>query len=455
MLEKEDNGFQQCLRYGFPALVLGMPTLPLLIHLPILYAEKIGLGLSATGIAIFVARLIDIFTDPLIGSLSDQTDTLAQRKWGRRKPIILIGGILGILGTIFLLNPATDVGSIYLALWATILYLGWTMINIPYLAWGAALSDSYNERTKITSFREGFMLAGIMLAGAIPALSSTRGINEQQSMALIGWIMICLGVPLFTVLLTSVKEPPVSQLHQTEKPFSAIMGIRANTPFVSLLVGWIINGIANGIPAALFILYLKHVLGANELERGLLTLCYFLAAVTGVPIWLWLSQHIDKHKIWSWAMGLSCLTFAWVPLLENGDITVFFIITILTGITLGADMILPPSMQADIAEFELVRSGHDRTGLLFSFWSMATKLALALSILIAFPLLEVFGFSTNKPQIENNLTALSLMYSIVPVALKIISILIISRHPLNAAKQNIIRRQIIRLEKRTMKNVTK
>ena len=84
MLEKEDNGFQQCLRYGFPALVLGMPTLPLLIHLPILYAEKIGLGLSATGIAIFVARLIDIFTDPLIGSLSDQTDTLAQRKWGRR-----------------------------------------------------------------------------------------------------------------------------------------------------------------------------------------------------------------------------------------------------------------------------------------------------------------------------------------------------------------------------------
>lgn len=154
-------------------------------------------------------------------------------------------------------------------------------------------------------------------------------------------------------------------------------------------------------------------------------------------------------------MGLSCLAFAWVPLLDNGDITAFFIITILTGITLGADMILPPSMQADIAEFELVRSGHDRTGLLFSFWSMATKLALALSILIAFPLLEVFGFSTNKPQIENNLTALSLMYSIVPVALKIISILIISRHPLNAAKQNIIRRQIIRLEKRTMKNVTK
>ena len=455
MVEKAGTLFWQNIRYGAPALALGMPTLPLLIHLPAIYAEKVGLGLTATGIAIFIARLFDIITDPLIGILSDQTDTYVQKNWGRRKPLILLGGILGIFGTIFLLNPATGVSAFYLTIWATILYLGWTMISIPYLAWGAELSNTYNERTSITSVRECFMLVGIMLAGTVPAVASAYGYDEQQSMSLIGWIMIGFGLILFALLLIGVKEARVPKIHIKEKSTSAIRGIYGNRSFRLLVAGWTINGIANGIPAALFILYLKYVLKADELERGLLTLAYFLAAVLGIPLWLQLSKHYDKHKVWILAMGLACVAFAFVPWLGQGDTYLFLVITLLTGITLGADMILPPSMQADVAEYELVRTGHDRTGLLFAFWSMSTKLALALSIVIAFPLLEIFGFSLNTAEHSNNIGALSVIYSIVPVVLKIISILIIWHHPLTATRQSVIKRQILRREKRMIRNVGK
>jgi Na+/melibiose symporter-like transporter len=147
-------------------------------------------------------------------------------------------------------------------------------------------------------------------------------------------------------------------------------------------------------------------------------------------------------------MGIACIAFFCVPWLGKGDTYLFLIITIITGITFGADLVLPPSMQADVAEYELVRSGHDRTGLLFAFWSMFTKLALAVSILIAFPLLEVFGFSLIEMEKVNNIDALSVTYSIVPVAFKVISILIIWRHPLTRAKQVMIRNQIERLEKK-------
>ena len=51
-------------RYGGTAFVLGMPTIPLLIHLPAIYAEVIGLGLTSTGIALFVARFLDVVSDP-------------------------------------------------------------------------------------------------------------------------------------------------------------------------------------------------------------------------------------------------------------------------------------------------------------------------------------------------------------------------------------------------------
>ena len=123
MSGKINTLFWRNVRYGAPAFALGMPTLPLLIYLPAIYAEQVGLGLTVTGIAIFIARLFDIITDPIIGILSDRTDNNTQNRWGRRKPLIFLGGIIGIFGTIFLLNPVTGASSLYLTIWAAILYL--------------------------------------------------------------------------------------------------------------------------------------------------------------------------------------------------------------------------------------------------------------------------------------------------------------------------------------------
>ena len=431
-------------RYGGTAFVLGMPTIPLLVHLPAIYAEEIGLGLTSTGIALFVARLFDVVSDPLVGLWSDRSDG----HWGRRKPLILMGGILAAIATVYLLNPDSGVDHLYLTIWASVLYFGWTLINIPYLAWGAELSQDYTGRTKITSVREAFMLTGILTAGAIPALGAAYGLGERQAVSLIGWVTIIFGAILFAFLLFGVQEPRRRPLHRREDPLRAIKGLSGNRPFQFLLCGWFINGLANGIPAVLFILYMKHVLEANELERGLLILTYFIAGVLGIPVWVWLSKHLAKQKTWSIAMTLACISFAFVPLLGSGDIIQFFIITIITGITLGADLIIPPSMQADVAEFEYFRSRHDRTSLLFACWSMATKFALALSVLIAFMLLEAFDFTPSLLDTRSNIVALAVIYAALPIVFKLCSILIISFYPLTVHRQSLIRRRLVSLEAR-------
>ena len=431
-------------RYGGTAFVLGMPTIPLLVHLPAIYAEEIGLGLTSTGIALFVARLFDVVSDPLVGLWSDRSDG----RWGRRKPLILLGGIVAAIATVYLLNPDSGVGHYYLTVWASVLYFGWTLINIPYLAWGAELSQDYTGRTKITSVREAFMLTGILTAGAIPALAAANGFGERQAVSLIGWVTIIIGAILFAFLLFGVQEPKRRPLHRREDPLRAIKGLSGNRPFQFLLCGWFINGLANGIPAVLFILYMKHVLEANELERGLLTLTYFIAGVLGIPVWVWLSKRLAKQKTWSMAMTLACISFAFVPLLGSGDIIQFFFITIITGITLGADLIIPPSMQADVAEFEYFRSRHDRTSLLFACWSMATKFALALSVLIAFLLLEAFDFTPSLLDAKSNIVALAVIYAALPIVFKLSSILIISLYPLTLRRQSLVRRRLVSLEAR-------
>jgi GPH family glycoside/pentoside/hexuronide:cation symporter len=431
-------------RYGSAAFVLGLPTIPLLVLLPPFYAETMGLGLTATGIALFAARTLDVFSDPVVGYVSDRQNS----RRGGRKPLIAAGALLGAISTYYLLTPENSVGVWYLGLWAGILYLGWTLINIPYLAWGASLSNDYQGRAQLTSVREVFTLLGILTAAAVPAIAASYGYSEQISLGFIAWGTIGIGLILFPVLLFSVPEPRKPRTARLTAK-TVLASIKQNKPFGLLIVGWFLNSLANGIPAVLFILFMKHVLAASDVERGILTTIYFLAGIIGIPIWLALSARVGKHRSWCFAMILACCAFALVPILDNGDIVAFACICALTGVTLGADMALPPAIQADVAEYEYFRSGYEATGTLFAIWSMITKLSFGLSVLIAFPMLDALGFDPQLSPQDNNLVALAMIYAVVPIVLKAGAIILLWHYPLTAQKQAVIRQHI---EKRTRRN---
>ncbi len=141
-------------------------------------------------------------------------------------------------------------------------------------------------------------------------------------------------------------------------------------------------------------------------------------------------------------MIMACAAFVWVPLLQPGQIELFFLICVATGMALGADLALPPAMQADVIDFDSLRTGQDRAGLFFAMWSMSTKLALALAVGLAFPALSALGFVAGA---ENDATALfwlAVIYAWVPTVLKGVAIAIIWNHPMTQRRQAIIRRRL-------------
>ena len=437
--------------YGSAAFALGMPTLPLMIHVPLIYAEKLGIGLVATGLALFLARIFDVISDPIIGMICDKTWIINGKIIGRRKPVILIGTIIAGLGAILLLNPPPNANFMFLLIASVVLYLGWTLIHIPYQAWAADLSNVYNDKTSITATREFFLLAGLLVAGVIPAIMGYFGYDEMYSISVIGWVMILTGIPLFYLLLQKIPEVKNTKLNQTKKLNFFIGDLLKNAPFVRLLSGWFINSAANGIPAVLFIIYMRDFLKADEYERGILTLAYFLSGIIFIPFWLFLSKIYGKHRIWCYSMLVACVAFSSVPFLSEGDLFYFFTVTIITGAALGGDLVIPPSMQADVVEYEIVRTKSDRAGILFSLWTMASKIALAFSILIAFPLLAFLDFSllNNGPK---NLIALSMIYSVLPVVLKVGVIALIWDYPLTKQKQLIISKRAAVIKDRIIKD---
>ncbi len=411
------------LYYGLPGLVTAIPTIPIFTLLPTFYAQEVGLGLAVTGAVLFAGRALDLVTDPLVGRLADRG---GGRDIGR---LVLLGALLGAPALVLLMSPPEGAGAVWLLVTSALLLLGWTLVQIPYLTWGARLSAGYHERTRLTSSREGATLVGILLSASLPAALGFLGLDEAFRMALLGWVTVAIGLPTFYLLLSRVPRPVA--LPRTDASWR---GITENRLFVRLLGAWFLNGLANGIPAVLFPLYCTYVLVVDDQTRNLLLALYFGCAVAGIPLWLVLSRTLSKHRAWALAMVVTCPAFAVAALLGPGDAGIFAVICLVTGLCLGADLALPPAIQADVADWDRLRFRRNRTAGLFSLWNMSAKLALALAAGLTLPALAGLGLEEAEPA-AIALTALAVTYALVPCGLKLAAVALMRDLPLTPARQ--------------------
>jgi glycoside/pentoside/hexuronide:cation symporter, GPH family len=424
------------LAYGALGFPLAALNLPLYVYLPAFYAGQVGLGLATVGLMLFVARLLDVLSDSLIGELSDRLPT----RFGRRRPWLVAACPLLLLGTWMLFVPDADAGAGYLFLWTSLAYVAWTMMLLPYAAWGAELSGAYNERSRITGAREAFVIVGILFATAAPALMGIEPADQGRVLRFLAVAMLIVLPIALLALILAVPEPR----NAPEQPLSLREGWRVairNRPFLRLVGAHFLNGIANGLPATLFLLFVGNVLQTPK-QAGPLLLLYFLAAVAGVPFWLKLSYRIGKHRAWAGSMLWACAVFVWVPFLGPGDFWPFLAICLLSGLSLGADLALPASIQADVVDLDRLESGRRRTGLFFAAWSMVSKLSLALAVGIAFPVLDLIGFVAGGQNTTFALLGLAALYGLLPVAIKIAATALVWNFPIGAKTQDDLRRRL-------------
>ena len=428
----------RALAYAAPGFALAIPLVPVFTFLPTLYARDVGLGLAKTGAILFFARAIDFLLDPLIGLASDRWRT----PFGRRKPWIVVGALCAGTALVALFSPPEGASAWYLLLWLGLLYFGFTAVQVPYTAWGAELVSDYHERTRLTGLREGLTLAGVVTTGALPVIAALAGLPERSGLSLIAWLAVLCGGPAIAILVWRVPEAAVTE--RTRPRALDLRAIAGNLPFVRLFCAWFVNGLATGLPAVLFPLYLQHGLQAGQTARGVMIFAYFAAGCSAIPLWLALSRHWGKHRVWCGAMLMAMAAFMWVPLLGPGDEAAFFVICLVTGAALGADLVLPPSMQADVVDLDQLRTGAARAGFYFAIWGMGTKLALGAAAGGAFYILDLAGFDPSGANTPGALFALAATYALAPVVLKAGAVALVWRYPLTAARHDIIQRRLAR-----------
>jgi len=478
--------------YAAPATPLALVGLPMAVYLPAVYADPDGFGLALgmVGLIITLSRFTDVITDPIIGFVSDRTKT----RWGRRKPFVFLGTPIYAAGIWLLFVPPIDfydttflgftfnIGYPYLFFMVALVYLGSTIKDLPYSAWGAELSRNYNERTLITSWREGFAVAGSLISAFTPAIILFLGYTKPTDAVYFLSIAMCIVMPILVInMLIVVPEYPVLEAPKKIPLVESIKIVFRNGPYVKLIIIFVFSTIGAAMTNSLSFFFVKHVLLAGELY-GLYLAPYFLSQILAIPLWFKLSRAIGKHRATMVAIGWYALWSCCIPLIaiapddwfnafeipallaflpaansssvalyfegiDTGKFLFFIVIMCLKGSSIGALAALPAAMAADVVDLDTAQTGHARAGAYFSIWSMTRKAAYAIGITVGTGSAVWFGFDSLADPMsginsDSTLLMLACLYSVIPALFKFIAMPLLWTYELTESRLQEIQDEI-------------
>ena len=377
--------------------------------LPAFFAEVHNFDIAIIGTYIFLAKIIDIASDPIVGWIND-------RKILNRKVLIILGSVLCSIGLYKLFIQKQIDYDAYLLVWISVLYLGWTLFQIPYLSIGYDLEKDYFLRTKLSANRELFILFGLFFSLGFPMFFN---FSNAELLSLIVYIAIFSGFVGVIVMLN--KIPDNRKTNKDVELKSVFKNLKNNNLLVRLMFAWFINSLANVFPMILFSFYVSYVLGGNDSDRQVVLFYYFLFAILGVPFWTYVSKRFGKKRTWVTSLILSAFFFIFVLFLSKGDIHFFIIISCITGFCLGADLIIPPSIQADLSDVHLNKFKEDISGILFSLITFFNKLSFAVASLFVFSILSYLNFEANEEINPETKIFIICSYALTPILLKCLS----------------------------------
>ena len=390
--------------YSLPSIPLAAAQIAVYIAVPAIYSKIAAVGIGITGLVIMISRVIDMITDPILGTYLDRmVEKIGWKFW------LLIGFPLISIGIFILFNPLDALEIFSLLLGIIFVTLGWTFFSIPWWGIGIAISNSNsNDRFKVVSFRELLTIPGVILGLFLIHFSNISG-----EIFLI--ISILFLSPLF------IKKIPIPNI-SNEEVASYFLNIKNlfknNSNFKYLCLSYFFIGLSNGVTSILFILFVEFIIGGSP--QNFLSI-YFISAFMGLPFVYMLASKYNKKRIWTSFIILACICFLPVVFLSNNSTTLFMVICIISGFCLSADLIIPSSIQADIIYKEQQQNKNVLVGKIYSVWSFIQKLSLALSAGVCLPLLGYFGF--NPSEVNTQLLPLSFAYGIIPIILRIPAII--------------------------------
>ena len=439
--ERGSSSITQRLAYASVYAPFSILHAPALSVLPALYAKYAHLHLVFIGVVLALARVIDCALDPVIGFASDRT----RWRYGRRKPWIAAGAAVSSVAAYYLFRPSSATGAVYFATWYFVLYVGWTLGEIPHTAWINEISTQYDERSRLAAYRATAGFIGMLLfqlCAFLPWLPSTQITPAVTGFA--SWVVI--GLMPITVLWAVRSVPDAGgPVADRSSILSVLRGVKDNRPFWIFIASSACSGMASGMVAALFFFYLQDYLGIGD-KFAHIQIVALLTGIAGTGFWLRVMIRIGKHR----ALAICCIStlltlvaMAFVRPGPNAFVVIFTLFAVSAFSSAGYDT-AGWSMMADVVDYGTLKTGERRAGNYYAVMSFTAKISLAAGGGFALIIAGLFGFSAEHTNGPMAMHGFFLAFIAIPIVLNGVAGLCAYKFPLDPRRQSIVRRRIER-----------
>ena len=410
--------------YGLGDLASNLYWQMIAIFIAKFYTDVFMLGAATLGTMLLVTRVIDAFTDPVIGAIADRTKT----RWGHFRPYLVWMSVpMAVTAVLTFTTPdlSGNAKVVYAYVTVSLMMLAYSAINIPYSALLGVLTPSSEERTSVCSYR--FVMAlipvFIIVNTALPMAKFFGGDENSPygwQMTMVIYSSIAVVLYLATFALTRERVQPEAK--QDSSLRSDLRDLLRNKPWVVLCVVGIAALTYANMRSTVSIYYFEYVVPGGKPFFGPIMTTGAVAFILGVMATSPLSKRFGKRNFYMVSMSLTALltiAFYFVP---PENLPLVWGVNSLINLFAAPTAPLVWAMYADTADYSEWKWGRRATGLVFSAASLAQKLGWAIGGAGTGWLLAYFGYVPNVAQDPRSINGIMLMMSVIPAIGAILAI---------------------------------
>jgi len=387
------------------------------------YTDIFGLPSASVGTLMFVTPILIAALNPVIGVISDRTNT----RWGKFRPYILWGAIpYGVLGYLMFANPALGLHGKLVYAWITytLTLVIYAVINTPYGALMGVMSPSSEDRTSLSSYRFACAFTGTLLIGwLVPWLKdflTGTGGSPADGFSNTMTIFAVISVGMFLYTFANTRERVVSPPTQDSSLKHDLSDLRSNGPWLVLFFVAFLNLANVGMRSGAGIYYFKYCIG-RESSLGTFNLVGFLCFIAGAMSTKLFTRHFSRRKLLIWLTSLNALGIGACYFVDPHNLPLLYALNIFASLAAGPTPAIVWSMYADTADYGEWKFGRRATGLIFSATVFAQKVGLAIGSAMIGWLLAYVGFVANAEQTPRALHGIVLLFSLLPGVLALLA----------------------------------
>lgn len=398
------------------------------------YTDVFGIQAGAAAFMMLITRVVDAFTDPLMGAIADRTRT----RWGKFRPYLLFAALpMAAAGVLTFTTP--DLGESGKVIWAyatyTLMMLTYTVLSMPYSALSGVMTSDGGERTSLISIRFIFAFIGGTLVNwlTLPLVELLGKGDDVRGWQLTMVVYGIVATLIFATTFFATRErvtPPAHQQTDVRRDLGDLVRCR---PWVILFVLAMVIMMVFTMRGGSAYYYFKYYVERPELLKYYLP-CQTFGLAAGAWMTPYLSRYVDKPRLLMISMTLVGVLSGLFYLVPKDNITLIFIFNIAISLALGPKAPLTWSMYADTADYNEWKNGRRATAMTFAAASFAQKLGGSLGSAGMLAILAAIGYVANEAQSGASQTGIALLQTVYPGIFALLSVAVIPFYTLTRSQ---------------------